>query len=355
MFQSSPSPIIPFFFLLQWPHPYNWWSNTYFPFTSFILSQNNNANPRLDNNLQNNNTTADQWQHDEEEEQSDKQQHALEEEQPNEEQHHPLQSLIPHLTIRIPPQHQAAHLRTWANFADHTTAFISEYIPVCNTHELLPANLSLDGFPTVEEVLSILVDGFLKPTIDADDEPLWAQAIASDEQEYWIAGSRDELRSLEDLKVFVLVPQSELPHGHHPLKGKLVCKRKHDSTGKIVHYKVHYVAKGFAECYSIDYNKTTALTVRLESFHSILHLAVSHNWELWQFNIKMAFLHSVLPKTKTMFMEQPPGFEVPGKEEWVMELMKSIYGMKQVSCIWNQTFHKAVLQRGFKHLSCEAL
>jgi len=42
-----------------------------------------------------------------------------------------------------------------------------------------------------------------------------------------------------------------------------------------------------------------------------------------------------------MFMEQPPGFEAPGREEWVMKLQKSIYGMKQASRVWNKTFHQA--------------
>jgi hypothetical protein len=52
--------------------------------------------------------------------------------------------------------------------------------------------------------------------------------------------------SLQDLKVFVLVPQSEVPAGQRPLWGKLVCKHKCDDTGKVVCYKVCYVAKGFA-------------------------------------------------------------------------------------------------------------
>ena len=71
--------------------------------TSFPLSQNNIANPRLDSNLQSNNTTTNQQQHNEEEQSSDDKQHPPEEEQPNAEQHHPPQSLIPRLTIKIPP------------------------------------------------------------------------------------------------------------------------------------------------------------------------------------------------------------------------------------------------------------
>lgn len=66
-----------------------------------------------------------------------------------------------------------------------------------------------------------------------------------------------------------------------------------------------------------------------------------------------AFLHSVLPKSGTVYMEQPPGFKVRGKEDWVMRLIKSLYSMKQASRIWNQTFHKTFSQLGFKCLVCE--
>ena len=263
------------------------------------------------------------------------------------------------LTITIPPRplpRRSPRLQALANNPppDYSAAFLSEYSPVRDTHDLLPADLPIEELPpSVEEVLAALSDGSLQPVVDPEDEPLWAHAMASNEREYWIAGGRDELKSLADLKVFVLVPRSDLPRGQRPLRGKLVCKRKRDDTGRVVRYKVRYVAKGFAQRYGIDYDKTTAPTVRLESFRTILHITASMDWDLKQFDIKTAFLHGVLPEDETMFMEQPPGFEAPGKEEWVMKLMKSIYGMKQASRIWNQTFHKAVTEWGFKRIQCE--
>ena len=36
--------------------------------------------------------------------------------------------------------------------------------------------------------------------------------MASDEREYWIAGGHDEPKTIEDDKVFVLVPRSDVPH-----------------------------------------------------------------------------------------------------------------------------------------------
>jgi len=113
------------------------------------------------------------------------------------------------------------------------------------------------------------------------------------------------------------------------------------------------VAKGYAQHWGIDYDKTTAPTVCLESFHSILHIGTTLDWDLQHFDIKTAFLHGILPEDKMMFMEQPPGFKEPGKEDWVMRLMKSIYGMKQANRIWNQTFHNTMISWGFKRLPCD--
>jgi Reverse transcriptase (RNA-dependent DNA polymerase) len=136
--------------------------------------------------------------------------------------------------------------------------------------------------------------------------------MGSPEHELWITSAKEELRSLEDLQVFALVPRSSIPHGKCPLKGKLVSKQKRDDSGKVVHYKVHYVAKGYTQQYGVDYDKTTAPTARLESFHTILHLAATLNWDLQQMDVKTAFLHRILPETEATYMEQPPGFECPG-------------------------------------------
>jgi Reverse transcriptase (RNA-dependent DNA polymerase) len=175
-----------------------------------------------------------------------------------------------------------------------TTALLAEFSKISHLHDLLPLSNPDPSLP-IDYVLSALADGSLEPSIDTGDDPSWADAIASPDREYWVAGARDELQSLKELQVFVLVPRSSLPIGRRPLKGKLVCKRKHNDSGKISRYKVRYVAKGYAQQYGIDYDKTTAPTARLESFRVVLHLAATLNWDLQQFDIKTAFLHGILP------------------------------------------------------------
>jgi len=239
-------------------------------------------------------------------------------------------------------------------FHNQAQAFLCEFLPVQDTHHLIPLDVVPHAtLPDVDHILSALATGQLEPALLDDDDLSWHSALNSSKHEYWIVGAREELKSLEDMKVFTLVPRSDLLRNHCPLKGKLVCKCKHDDHGNIVCYKVRYVTKGYAQQYSVDYDKTTAPTACLESFRSILHLATSLDWDIQQFDIKTAFLHGILPEDEMIFMEQPASFETPGKEDWVMKLMKSIYGMKQASRIWNQTFHKTVVSWGFKHLKCE--
>jgi hypothetical protein len=236
---------------------------------------------------------------------------------------------------------------------DCMSAFLSEFVPFIDSHSLLPIDISdLCDF-SVDSVLSAITNGSLEPSADLDNDPLWAKAMASPEHEFWTAGACDEIHSLENLQVFTLISHSELPKGKRPLKGKLVCKCKRDDTSKVVRYKVPYIAKGFAQRAGINYDKTTALTAWLELFQSIAHLAAALDWDLHQFDIKTVFLHGILPSEEVAYMEQPPGFEVPSKEDWIFQLLKSIYGMKQASHIWNITFNKAITAWGFEQLPCE--
>ena len=51
------------------------------------------------------------------------------------------------------------------------------------------------------------------------------------------------------------------------------------------------------------------------------------DWDIQQIDIKTAYLYGLLEEE--CWMEQPEGFEEPGKEDWVWALIKGLYGMKQ--------------------------
>jgi len=99
----------------------------------------------------------------------------------------------------------AAHMATDEyDASDHSEAFLAEFAPLRDTHFLLPIELDLSqSCSTVGEALTAMAVGATDLVLDPDDDPNWANAIASPEREYWVAGARDELRSygLESLRV----------------------------------------------------------------------------------------------------------------------------------------------------------
>jgi hypothetical protein len=64
---------------------------------------------------------------------------------------------------------------------DHTQAFLSEFAPLHETHHLLPTDLDLNPFLSMDEVFSALANGSIELTLDSNDEPSWTQALTSSE------------------------------------------------------------------------------------------------------------------------------------------------------------------------------
>ena len=58
-------------------------------------------------------------------------------------------------------------------------------------------------------------------------------------------------------------------------------------------------------------------------------------YPIHQVDVTTAFLNGTLEDE--VYMQQPKGFECPGKEEFVCKLNRSIYGLKQSPSCWNST------------------
>ena len=57
--------------------------------------------------------------------------------------------------------------------------------------------------------------------------------------------------------------------------------------------------------------------------------SVGCDWEVHQMDVETAYLYGELQEE--VYMRQPPGFEEPGKEDWVCRLHKGLYGLKQTA------------------------
>jgi len=56
-------------------------------------------------------------------------------------------------------------------------------------------------------------------------------------------------------------------------------------------------------------------------------VAVLEDWNIQSVDVKIAYLYSDLDKE--IYMKQPEGFRLPGKENKVYRLCKVLYGLKQ--------------------------
>ena len=63
------------------------------------------------------------------------------------------------------------------------------------------------------------------------------------------------------------------------------------------------------------------------SNHTILSIMATEDFHLEQLDVKTTFLHGYLDEE--IYMAQPQGFEVKGKENLVCRLKKILYGLKQ--------------------------
>ena len=65
----------------------------------------------------------------------------------------------------------------------------------------------------------------------------------------------------------------------------------------------------------------------------VISLAASRGWKIHHLDVKTAFLHGELKEE--VYVSQPEGFEIKGKEEKVYKLNKALYGLRQAPRAWN--------------------
>ena len=81
-------------------------------------------------------------------------------------------------------------------------------------------------------------------------------------------------------------------------------------------------------------------------------LAVATFYEIWQMDVKTAFLNGFLKEE--LYMMQPEGFVDPKGANKVSKLQLSIYGLVQASRSWNIRFDKVIKAYGFIQTCGEA-
>ncbi|KAG8496917.1 hypothetical protein CXB51_008099 [Gossypium anomalum] len=178
--------------------------------------------------------------------------------------------------------------------------------------------------------------------IDQDKPKTYQEAVVSPDSEKWLDAMRSEMDSMYENQVWTLV---DPPEGVKPIGCKWVFKKKTEMDGNVQTYKGRLVAKGFHQIHGVDYDETFSPIAMFKSIRILLAIAAFHDYEIWQMDVKIAFLNGKLEED--VYMTQPEGFVDPKDAGKICKLQRSIYGLKQASRSWNLRFNDAIKEFGF--------
>ena len=83
-------------------------------------------------------------------------------------------------------------------------------------------------------------------------------------------------------------------------------------------FKARLVAKGFTQKEGIDYEETFSPVAMLKSIRILLSIAAYLDYDIWQMDVKTAFLNENLEEG--IYMQQPEGFVADKKDNLVCKL-----------------------------------
>nr|GEW85619.1 retrotransposon protein, putative, Ty1-copia subclass [Tanacetum cinerariifolium] len=175
------------------------------------------------------------------------------------------------------------------------------------------------------------------------NEPANSKAAMLDpESTKWLDAMNAKMQSMKDNQVWRLV---DLPPNGKTVGSKWLFKKKTDMDGNIHTYKARLVAKGFTQTYEVDYEEMFSLVAEIRAIRILIVIAVFYDYEIWQMDVKTAFLNSYLDED--IYMVQPEGFIDPKHPRKVCKLQRFIYGLKQASKSWNKIFDEKIKKFGF--------
>nr|CAN67240.1 hypothetical protein VITISV_037460 [Vitis vinifera] len=163
---------------------------------------------------------------------------------------------------------------------------------------------------------------------EASIDPLWQIAM------------KEELDALTKNHTWDLVT---LPPRQSVVGCKWIYKIKTLSDGSVERYKACLVAKGFTQEYGIDSEETFAPVARISSVRALLAVAAARKWDLFQMDVKNAFLNGDL--SEEVYMQPPPGLSVESNK--VCHLRRALYGLKQAPRAWFTKFSSTIFRLGY--------
>ncbi|KAG7552201.1 GAG-pre-integrase domain [Arabidopsis thaliana x Arabidopsis arenosa] len=159
---------------------------------------------------------------------------------------------------------------------------------------------------------------------------------------FWTLAMEEELEEFSRNQVWNLVPR---PPKVNVIGTKWIFKNKSDEAGNITRNKARLVAQGYTQVEGLDFEETFAPVARLECIRFLLGTACGMGFQLYQMDVKSAFLNGVIQEE--VYVEQPKGFEDLEFPDYVYKLDKALYGLKQAPRAWYERLTTFLTVQGY--------
>nr|GEW78472.1 putative retrotransposon Ty1-copia subclass protein [Tanacetum cinerariifolium] len=131
---------------------------------------------------------------------------------------------------------------------------------------------------------------------ELDEYANYKEAMASPEPAKWKEAMKNDIQSTYENRVWNLVDTTP---GLKMVGCKWIFKKKIDMDGKVHTYKARLVANGYTQTHEIDYEGTFSPVAKIKSIRIMLDIAAFHDYEIWQMDVKTAFLKGKMTKDGT--------------------------------------------------------
>ncbi|UYV70600.1 hypothetical protein LAZ67_7003638, partial [Cordylochernes scorpioides] len=170
------------------------------------------------------------------------------------------------------------------------------------------------------------------PQPSTEEQSTIEEALCGPEATNGSEAIQRELQGLEEKGAWEIVPR---PVNKRIIDSRWVFKRKFDSYGNLREYCAGLVARGFHQIPNVDFGKKYSPIIKHKSIRFLLALAVEREWNIFQMDVKSAYLNA--PLHETVYMELPESsLNHENSSNEVCLLKKSIYGLKQSGHEWNE-------------------
>lgn len=174
------------------------------------------------------------------------------------------------------------------------------------------------------------------------------QAMNQPDSSKWRAACEEEYASIIRAGTWVL---DKKPEDRTAIGSTWIFKLKHDANGDLICHKARLVAQGFSQRQGIDFHEIFAPVAKFASIRAMIALSAHFGLHLHQMDVRTAYLNGELEET--IFMRQPEGFVVKGKEHLFCRLKKSLYGLRQSGRAWYAKIDSTLRGLGFQRLSAD--